>query len=117
MISDWYTAVEWMLRPSITVRPARRAVSKSCILIASRSRVSGLGNPARRNRSPCEAVWRYLYRAIAHGSTTRGGLLRGRFTLQRTEQNKWYLSGNETEEWSVFTTALSRPDGRRGSDA
>ncbi len=36
-------------------------------------------------------------------------------TLQRTEQSTWYLSGNETEECSVFTTALSRPDGRRGS--
>ncbi len=35
--------------------------------------------------------------------------------LQRTEQSTWYISGNETEACSVFTTALSRPGGRRGS--
>jgi hypothetical protein len=36
-------------------------------------------------------------------------------TLQRTEQSKWYLSGHEMEACSVLTTALSRPDGRRGN--
>ena len=34
-------------------------------------------------------------------------------TLQRTEQSKWYIAGHETEECSVFTTALSRADRRR----
>jgi hypothetical protein len=48
-----------------------------------------------------------------------GGPPLGRFTLQRTEQNKWYISRHETETCSVLTTAFSRPaspDGRRGLD-
>ncbi len=49
-----------------------------------------------------------------------GGPPLGRFTLQQTEQDKWYISGNETEACSVLTTALSRPaspDGRRSNDS
>jgi hypothetical protein len=55
----------------------------------------------------------YLYRAIANGSATgcamfgptaasceikpEGGPSLGRFTLQRTGQDKWYISGHEKE--------------------